>query len=100
MPNDTHMPRDTAETPRVASRMSRRTILLLMAAGAIGAAVVSRVVYGGDIVFPALMGACFGLAVAATGQRRMRIGAEDVRSIKMQQHYADVESTKVSEADK
>ncbi len=65
--------------------------LALAIVGAFGAAILSKLLYGGEIVFPALMGACFGLAVAATGQRRMRIGASDIRSVKVQRNYANAE---------
>ena len=79
------MTRMTAkDTPRLPLRLA----LGLMAAGGIGGAVLSRLVYDGDVVFPALVGACFGLAVAATGKRRMAIGANDVRSRRVQRFYA------------
>lgn len=79
----------TAERDIDAPRVTLKVKVVLVAAGALGAGLVSHFLYGGDIVFPALMGGCFGLAVAATGQRRMRTGARDFRSQRVQAFYRD-----------
>lgn len=68
-------------------RVGLRTLVGLAGLGAVGAVALSVWLYDGRVVFPALMGAGFGLAVAATGQRRMRSGASDLRSRKVQAHY-------------
>jgi len=77
-----------------------RTRVLLMAFGAVGAVALSVVLYDGEVVFPALLGACFGLAVAATGQRRLRIGVEDIRARRVRAHYSDGDTTVSAESGK